>query len=256
MRRLLHICGIGILSLVSSQTIIALLDWLARWDWLKTFMDAHTTIATYIRTPISYVVLLVLGFSALSAERRLKQAHLVAKWTNWWFCPDLKTTTWGAEVDEKNKTPGWDTRPLNWHLFVEVQFANDSDTPATLEGAEAALRVGRFGKSVETAHMSNVASQIDRSRNSDGKYIADQFGANHKEALRSLMTVTRNTPLTKGIGHSGWLRFYVKNLCIRDKDNLRYDVFLLDALGEKHKVHYRKNSDKQWDKNFYIFPDY
>jgi hypothetical protein len=39
--------------------------------------------------------------------------------------------------DTARKKEGWDEEVINWHWLVKASVVNDSDTPTTLENAEA-----------------------------------------------------------------------------------------------------------------------
>jgi hypothetical protein len=211
---------------------------------LKETVSSHWLLVLLIRNPLSYLALLVLVFLTLWGERKLKQSDIVALYTNRFLYHDLLTTPWGAGEDQINKAPGWDMRPLNWHIFVEVRLANDSDTPATLEDADITIISGHkfwFKKRHEGIHIKDLSKCWKH--------------PGHGE-LTSLMDATRNVPLTKGIGHRGWLRFHLKNCSIRETNSLRYEVALIDALQGRHLVDMKKGSEKDWDKTFeYIFVD-
>ena len=51
-----------------------------------------------------------------------------------------------AVFDSENKKPGWDEQPIDWHWFLEVQLANESETPVTIEDVQIRVRVGPKGQ--------------------------------------------------------------------------------------------------------------
>jgi hypothetical protein len=259
MRRALHVLGVGLLSLVSVQIFIELLDWLARWDWLNGFMIGHPHIAAYLRTPISYVALLFLGFGVLRAERRLRQSHLVARLANSRIIPDRHTVTIGDYFANQEKKPGWDKKKLNWEWFAEVQFANDADTPTAIEEAEVRAWIRRKPWQrkirVTAKHQPEIgAYTMDMARNEH----CEEHALNGTERYREvdgLMDKIKNVHLTRGIGYRGWLRFCIEQVNQRDLPNMKTDIWLIDALGNRHKVQFDKKIEKKWDRSFYIFED-
>jgi hypothetical protein len=135
--------GIIFWSLLSINIVIDILDWLGRWDWLVAFINAHPRLASFVRTPIAYLVLFILGFLFLIGERRLKQPELFCRLVNMRTIPDLQTTPMAAVFESEHKTPGWDERKIDWYSFCEVQVTNDSDTPTTISGLEVRARIKR-----------------------------------------------------------------------------------------------------------------
>src|SRR3989442_1778655 len=82
MRQSLRILGFGFLSLVSLETAVAIIDWSARWDWFTKQMVDHPHFAAFIRTPFSYLILILMGFAFLFIERRLKAPTIIGRVTN------------------------------------------------------------------------------------------------------------------------------------------------------------------------------
>jgi len=258
-RRILQLVGIFFWSLLSLDIVVGILDWLGRWDWLVSFIGAHPRLASFVRTPFAYLGLLILGFLFLASERFLKQPRLLVRLLNSRTNPDLHTTPVAAVFESQAKTRGWDERKLDWDCFLETQVTNDSDTPTTITRLEARARVKRnWWKSEEV--------KITHSEDFDGFVIDRGIDVNLKGVkysgeryiqIPSLMEKIRNLPLTRGIGHGGWLRFRLPQVSQKDinEGNLRIDFWLVDALGGKHKLEHEKKSEQHWDKNFYIFHD-
>lgn len=260
MRQALRVLGIACWSLVYAETGIAILDWFSRWDWLKAFMVEHPHFATLIRTPFSYLLLLILGFLFLSAERRLKQPRIVARFVNSRIIPNLKTTTIKAVLDSDAKTPGWEAHKLDWEWFIETQLANDAETPTTIE--EVRVRI-----SIKRKWWKREAVKVERSEDFN-RFLIDMgidknlkghsFEGERYRKVSSLMEKIRNVPLTKGIGYRGWLRFKVNQVNQKDMNGGRIlvDVWLIDALEGKHKLNYKRKSEETWDNGFYLFKDF
>jgi hypothetical protein len=57
MRRTLRTIGYGCLGLLSFSSLIWIIDWLGRWDWLVAYMVAHPQIAQFLHTPFPYLIL-------------------------------------------------------------------------------------------------------------------------------------------------------------------------------------------------------
>jgi hypothetical protein len=257
MRQTLRILGVGFLSLVSLETTIAIIDWFARWDWLKAFMIDHPHFATAIRTPFSYLFLLVLGYFFLFAERRLKQPRLIGRYANSRIAPDLSSATMQMVFDTENKVPGWDEHRFDWDWFIEAQTVNDSETPTTIDRVAIKVWIGKFWKKrfIEVKHLEDLDDFVmDMARNSEGKTHGKTYIGEHYQPVPSLMEKIRDIPLKQGIGHRGWLHLKVKQVNQREMNGgkIQIDLSLIDALQRPHEIHFKKKSDKDWDKNFYI----
>lgn len=259
MRQALRFLGIFFWSLLSLDIVVGILDWLGRWDWLVSFIGAHPRVASIVRTPFAYLGLLILGFLFLASEKFLKQPTLLVRLLNSRTVPDLHTTPVAAVFESQAKTPGWDERKLDWVCFLETQVTNDSDNPTTVTRLEARARVNpKWWKSeeIKITHLEDFSGFVmDRGMDVNLKGVA--YSGDRYVQLPSLMEKIRNVALTRGIGHSGWLRFRLPQVSQKDinEGKVRIDFCLVDALGGKHKLDHKKKSEQQWDKNFYIFND-
>jgi hypothetical protein len=139
MRRAMQVFGYFLLSIASVDTIIAIIDWFGRWDWFRNFMLNHPYFASVVKTPFQCVVLIILGFFFLEAERRLKEPRILARYVNARWAPDLHSATMQDVFEAEHKTPGWDERRFDWDWFIEIQLVNDSDTPTTIDNLEASI---------------------------------------------------------------------------------------------------------------------
>ena len=79
MRQALRLLGFGFLSLFSLETVVSILDWLGRWDWLTAFLASHPHAAAFVHTPFAYLGFLIVGFLLLWAERKLKLPRIVGR---------------------------------------------------------------------------------------------------------------------------------------------------------------------------------
>ncbi len=259
MRKTLRSLGIIFWSVLSIDIVIGILDWLGRWDWLAAFINAHPRLASFVRTPIAYLGLLILGFIFLIGEHRLKQPKLLFRLMNSRTIPDLHTTPMAAVVESEHKTPGWDERKIDWYSFFEVQVTNDSDTPTTISGLEASARIKRDWlktKPIEIRHFEDFDGFLmDVGMDVNLKGVR-HTGERHRN-IPSLLAKIKEVPLTRGIGHRGWLRFRLSQVSQKDMNggHLRIDVRLIDSLGGKHKLESDKKDEQRWDKGFYIFKE-
>jgi hypothetical protein len=257
-RRLFRLLGFACWSLLSVGTVIAIIDWFARWDWFNLFMLNHSRIAVFIHTPFTYLVLLVLGFLFLKADRELNQPKIVAKFVNARMFPDLSTTPTSVLFDTEMKTPGWDEVKIDWEWFIEVQLVNDSDAPTTIENVEVRTTVGSKWRkeSVPSTHTEDFDRfSIDMGLDVHGNPNNRQYPKPRHRPVPSLMQEIRGVPLTKGIGHRGWLRFNLPQVSQRDANSgrVKINIWLIDALEGKHKLYYKPQSDKEWDNTFFMY---
>ena len=258
MRQTLRFVGIVFWSLLSLDILIGVLDWLGRWDWLVSFIGAHPSVGAIVRTPFVYLGLLILGFLLLASDKFLKQPRLLVRLLNSRTTPDLHTTTLAAVFDSEAQTPGWDEQKLDWDCFLETQITNDTDNPTTVTGLEVRGLVKRNwwkkGQKIAMTHSEDFGGfMIDKGL--DVKLNGIPFNGERYIPIPNLMEKIRNLPLTRGIGHNGWLRFRLPQVSQKDvnEGNVRIDFRFVDALGGKHKVEHKRNSEQQWDKKFLIF---
>jgi hypothetical protein len=171
LRQILRLIGFSFLSAVSLETAVAIVDWLARWDWLKAFMMDHPHFATFIRTPFSYLCLIVAGFLFLFAERTLKQPRLVGRYINSRLMPDLGSATMKTVFDSEAKRPGWDEARFDWDWFLEVQVTNDSETPATIDRVETKVWIGKIWKRkfFDIEYLASVVTSKPANRRRSGR---------------------------------------------------------------------------------------
>jgi hypothetical protein len=254
-RRILHVVGISFLSIFSIQTIISIVDWLGRWDWLKGFMDTHPRFAVYMHTPFSYFVLMGLGLAPLWAEKVLKVPRLIAKLTNCRMVPDLTTTPVGLIFDSQSKKPGWDREKVNWEWFPEIRVVNNSDIPTTIERVEIRAWIKRgwwSGKENVAITQKQEVDDYEIDLSIDDNFKSLHYTGNRFQTMDNLTDRIRNVHLTRGIGYKGWLRFHVEQVSQADIPLLELQAFLIDSLDNKHEVQYKKKEEKEWDRNFHI----
>jgi hypothetical protein len=257
-RQTLRFVGIVFWSLLSLDILVGVLDWLGRWDWLVSFIAAHPSVAAIVRTPFGYLALLILGFLFLMSDKFLKQPRILVRLLNSRTSPDLHTTLVAAVFESQNKTPGWDDRKLDWDCFLETQITNDTDNPTTVTALEVRGRLKRKWwertEKIEITHSEDFGGfVIDKGL--DVKLNGIPFSGERYIPIPNLMEKIRNLALTRGIGHNGWLRLRIPQVSEKNLNNgnVRIDFWLVDALGGKHKVEHKRNSEQKWDKNFLIF---
>jgi len=258
MRQTLRVVGIGFLSLVSLETLVGILDWVARWDWFSSVILNHPHFAVFVRTPFSYLALILMGFAFLWAEREIKEPKLVGRYTNSRTIPDLKTATMKMLFDSERKAPGWDDARCDWDWFVEIQMANASETPTTVDQLKVKITVGpKWGKKrlAEFYHLEDLDRfEIDFHYGGAGKQQNKPHVGERIQPIPSFMERIRDRPLESEINHRGWLHFKVKQISQREINTgeMRLDIWLIDALQRRHKIQFEKNSDRKWESDFYI----
>ena len=110
------------------------------------------------------------GFVALWAERHLKEPNLIARYANFRAIPDLHTTTMQVLFNSQSKAPGWDEARFDWDWFIEVQFANASETPCTIDGLKAEISLGTWkDKQIFRAEYLEDLDEFDIDMSLDGK---------------------------------------------------------------------------------------
>lgn len=245
-RQTLRVMGIGFWSLLSVDILVGLFDYWTRWDFLSSFFTSHPHVAEFTRRPFVYLALLVLGFVFLQAEKRLRLPLIRARYTNVKTSPNLAKITMRSVFDSEMKKPGWDTEELDWFCFVELQLANETATPVTLDEVESKAWAEPQNWKEKVFKFKRKKLTMVPVADFKGYEIDRNGGYGHREAIPNLLKQLEKTPLTQGAGHRGWLCFAVK-ACQRDLKKPTIDVWLIDALRGKHRVVYEKDEHK-WDK--------
>ena len=140
MRNVLRIVGYGLLSIFSADLFVAIADWSARMEWVKSVLDRNPHTARFVRSPLFMGLLLLLGFGFLWAERKIKLPRIRARFMNCKLVPRLRTMTPQAVFDAEEEKPGWDKHQGTWDWFVDVLLTNESDTPTTIEEVDVRLQ--------------------------------------------------------------------------------------------------------------------
>jgi len=234
MRQSLRILGVGFLSLVSLETAVAIIDWSARWDWFTKLMADHPHFAAFIRTPFSYLILILMGFAFLFVERRLKTPKIVGRITNLHALPDTATTAMAMAFIEEKKEPRWNEHPLNWHWFAKIKLVNESEIPTTIDAIEVRMKWKWKRRKLITKCTENFGTYVFAGRNSEGWTKNDE--------IPNLLQGLKSTPLTHGIGHVGWVRFDISKMSRKDMEMAQIGFWIVDAMQGKHKLR-RDDSD-------------
>jgi len=109
--------------------------------------------------------------------------------------------------------------------------------------------------------MAKTSVPLEEQYRAVAKYNADigKFKIRAKNftytPVPSLITSIHRMPLTKGIGHSGWLRVDVEQVSQKDIQKKSLYIWLVDALQNKHKVENKRKNDRHWDESFDIVQD-
>jgi hypothetical protein len=234
---------------LSLDFLFAIIDNLGRWEWLETAMLGHPALAAVLRGPFFPLLCLGVAILAVYGKEYLKLPSVMARYTNSRTIPNLKTVSAKLLVDTQNETPGWNEQECGWFWLIEVRLANESDTPITVEDIEGRVRVGGSKwlrklfpftrKTLSVKHVKDV-SRFDSSPHE---------GQPRYEPLKGLFESIEGVPLTKGVGHRGWICFSITATQRELNDAPVMDVWLIDALYGKHRLIYKKDETK-WDRSF------
>lgn len=259
MRGALRVCAYIFAGLLSLSSIIRLIDWLGRWDWLIGFMLAHPVIALIFRSPLPYVMLMAIGLLSLGAERLVKAPNIKARYINFRAIPDLHSATVRMAFESQEKRPGWDLHRFDWDWFVEVQMVNDSEMRATLDRLKVEITLGRRWnrKVFEFKCLDDLDSfDMDMALDGEGKRHGQRVFGERYLPIPSLMSKIKGIPLEQEIGHQGWIHFKVFQVSQREMNDhkIQINIWIVDANQREHKLHFRKRDQKTWDNNFFIGP--
>jgi hypothetical protein len=173
----------------------------------------------------------------------------MATYTNSRIFPDLHTATIGDMFNTESKKPGWDLKELNWHWFIEIKLVNESDTPVTVEEFEVRVRVKRQAK---TAILLDDLGKWDMDMTFDDQATFHAFTGERYREIPGLTHKIKNRPLSRGVGHRGWIHIFVKQISQREIKRAAMDMWIIDALEGRHEVEYKKKNDQKMDRSFLI----
>jgi hypothetical protein len=240
---------------LSIDSLFAIVDNFGRWDWLENAMLSHPAIAVVLRGPLFPLLCLGVALLAVYGKEYLKLPSVMARYINSRTIPNLKSVTVKMLFDTESKAPGWDLQEAEWYWLIEVRLANESETPITVEDIEGRVRVGGnkwirwflpafTRKTLSVKHVKDATQFSSSPHDGQPKY----------EHLSGLFQNIKGLPLTKGVGHTGWICFLLKANQRELSDHPVMDVWLIDALYGKHRLIYKKD-EKNWDKSFDITRD-
>ncbi len=172
MRTSCRIIGYSCLGLLSVSSFIWVVDWLGRWDWLSAFMLIHPHLAQFFHSPLPYLVFTVLAILGYEGQKKIKEPHIVARYTNFRSIPDLHSVTGKNWIAAQDKRPGWDEQRFDWDWFVEVQMVNDSETRTTLDHLKSEITFGPIWKErkFEFKHLEDLdCFDVDMCLNGKGE---------------------------------------------------------------------------------------
>lgn len=240
-------------SVFSLQFILRIADTYGQWEWFERMLIEHPTLAAIARGPFFPLICLALMVVLVEGRKYFEQARLRSRLTNSKVIGDLTKITMKAmfDADSQSKPPGWDKIELDWVWFVEIQTANESATPVTVDEVQVSVRCRsekwkwlplRVKKLPATPRRIFTDCRMD---NNEG------LSLDNKEVPNILDTIS-GTPMSQGVGYRGWLAFHVK-ANQRDMNNGEgIKVWLVDALRHKHRVRHKRNSEKKWDQTLTI----
>ncbi len=215
---------------------------------MKSLLAVHPHVAAFVRTPVFYLVIIVVGFGLLWTERKAKLPRIRTRYVNARLIPKLQTVSMRMLVETEKKMPGWERHRANWYWFVELQLVNESDTPVTVEEVEACVKL-RGGRKLSIQHLKDLRNFHFY------KPMSDVFDTAKNTPIPSLVDKIRGVPLTKGLGYRGWLGFEIARVSQYEMQKPSLDIWLIDALEVKHHVQFRKKSDLNWDTSFHIIDE-
>ncbi|GEM_PF-7072474 len=141
-------------------------------------------------------------------------------------------------MDEIYKIVGNDTYSIDCDLMAEVFLVNYSETDVTIRDFVGTIKV----KSKKVALLR--AEDFSRYTLKTVKKTHEQGFANVQTTytpLGDLIQQLTGTPLRKGIGHQGWLGFTAKGLDRKEAEKVKFDLYVVDALGHRHPIRVKKS---------------
>jgi len=101
MQRLLRIALFLIVTLLSLETLFWVLDNVARWEWVETFVTTHPYLDIVLHSPLMAFVLLWAILAVRWGEKRLKMPEFIVEFSRIDAIPQLSAIT--AEMVIENQ---------------------------------------------------------------------------------------------------------------------------------------------------------
>jgi hypothetical protein len=122
-------------------------------------------------------------------------------------------------------------------VLIELSIVNESDTPVTVDRFELVLFHER--EVIPTTQLNDLSTfrLCFEDEKRQGGFTVKK---DRRVELDDLKHSLKGVALTKGIGHSGWLRFEVKEFDRKKMETARVKLRIVDAFEIKHKVLVRK----------------
>ena len=241
---------------LSLQFILRIADAYGQWEWLERMLIEHPTLATLVRGPYFPLICLAMMVLLVEGQKYFEQARLRSRLTNSKVIGDLTKITMKAifDADSQSKPSGWDRIELDWLWFVEIQTANESATPVTVDEVEVSVRCRSEKWKWLPLRLKKLPATPRRIFTEYRMDTNEGLSLDNKEVPNILDKIS-GTPMTQGVGYRGWLAFHLKANQIDMNNGEAINVWLVDALRHKHKVRYKRNSDTKWDKTLTIYLD-
>jgi hypothetical protein len=228
------------LAVLSLESVARLADYSGEIEWWSTTLAHHPLLNAVVRGPIFPLLLAGVCLLSVYGEKFLKQPDLKSRFIRIRLYPRVGIVglLMMDEIMEKvlkKKTYGYDC-----DLLVELSIVNESDTPVTIDGFDVELLDDK--RVIPTREINDVSTfRLDF-----GEVTVREKGRsvlrNHREPLNDLKSELRGIPLTKGIGHKGWIRFEVKDFDRTKMETAKLKLCVVDAFESRHPVTIKKGT--------------
>lgn len=183
--------------------------------------------------------------------------NLIGRFVNVRTVPDMSTVTFRA-MAQSERTRRRGTTKCDWRYLLEIHVVNDSETSVTVDDVEVevVMRDILGNKHIAVARVVDDMSAFKKDMSFDFEGNDIPWDGERYVELTNLLEQLRGVSLERGVGYRGWLRIDVKDLTeLEVNERVSVSVWLIDAFHGKHEIHFKRNSDKKWDRGFMIVED-
>jgi hypothetical protein len=233
------------ISLFSVDGLVMLLDASGYWEGLTKLVNANPFVAAVVHSPLLVLFLTGVILLTVYGERWLNLPRIKASYLGIKFIPRVGIGGLGL-MDDIMRTAGNPDYELDIDLLVEVHLVNEADAAVTVKEFCGEVFIGapsRWCSRIKPT-MGCVRKKLNYLPYLDDYQIETRVPPSerpfkHIEAnyrpLPSLTAQLEGVPLVRGHGYKGWLRFEA-HMSRPEADNVKVKLWLIDALGVKHKV--------------------
>lgn len=235
----------AILALLSFDSLLRLVDWGSRWDWLEGALAAHPYLALVVRGPLFPLICVLACVVIIYGERYLRISDIRAEIIRIELHPKLGLVP-VKMMDEIHRIAGSETYNLTCDLMVEIFLVNHSDSTVTIRSFGGSIKTkSKTILLVPAEDFAKYTLKIERKNRSSGFQSTETC----YEPLLDLNHKLHGIALHRGVGYQGWLGFTANELDRKEAEAVKFNLYVLDSLGNRHRIRSTKSKASEPDGN-------